>query len=78
MCNFAHDIHNHLGWIDKVISELSDNVYVTVDLDVFDQSIMPSVGTPEPGGLEWYPVLDLLKTIIDKKNLVGFDITELC
>jgi agmatinase len=51
---FAKDIHNNTDWIKKVMSRLSDNVYITIDLDVFDPSIMPSTGTPEPGGLFWY------------------------
>jgi agmatinase len=75
---FAEEIHNNTGWINKVISKLSENVYITIDLDVFDPSIMPSTGTPEPGGLLWYDVLELLKTVCDKKNLVGFDVVELC
>jgi agmatinase len=75
---FAKDIHNNTDWIKKVISKLSDNVYVTIDLDVFDPSIMPSTGTPEPGGLLWYNVLALLKTVSNKKNIVGFDVVELC
>jgi len=75
---FAKDIHNNTDWIKKVISKLSDNVYVTIDLDVFDPSIMPSTGTPEPGGLLWYDVLALLKTVSNKKNIVGFDVVELC
>ena len=75
---FAKDIHNNMDWIEKVISILSDNVYVTIDMDVFDPSIMPSTGTPEPGGLLWYDVLVLLKTVSVKKNIVGFDVVELC
>ncbi len=75
---FAKDIHNNTGWIAKVISRLTENVYITIDLDVFDPSIMPSTGTPEPGGLLWYDVLHLLKTLCKKKNLVGFDVVELC
>ena len=75
---FAKDIHNNTDWIKKVISKLSDNVYITIDLDVFDPSIMPSTGTPEPGGLLWYDVLALLKTASKKKNIVGFDVVELC
>lgn len=75
---FAEEIHNNTDWINKVISKLSENVYITTDLDVFDPSIMPSTGTPEPGGLLWYDVLKLLKTVCEKKNLVGFDIVELC
>jgi len=75
---FAKDIYNNTDWIKKVISILSDNVYITIDLDVFDPSIMPSTGTPEPGGLRWYDVLELLKAVSNKNNVVGFDVVELC
>jgi len=75
---FAKDIVGAHDWIDKVISLLSDNVYVTIDLDVFDPSIMPSTGTPEPGGLGWYGVLALLKNLCSIKNVIGFDVVELC
>jgi agmatinase len=75
---FAKDIHNYTGWIDKVVSKLSEKVYITIDLDVFDPSIMPSTGTPEPGGLLWYDVLSLLKTVCNVRDVVGFDVVELC
>jgi N1-aminopropylagmatine ureohydrolase len=75
---FAERLDADAGWIGKVVSILSQNVYVTVDLDVFDPSIMPSTGTPEPGGLLWYDVLRLLKAVSEKKNVVGFDVVELC
>ncbi|MBN1393102.1 MAG: agmatinase [Sedimentisphaerales bacterium] len=75
---FAKDIYDNMDWIKKVISKLSDSVYITIDLDVFDPSIMPSTGTPEPGGLMWYDVLALLKAVSAKKNIVGFDVVELC
>jgi len=75
---FAKDIYNNTDWIKKVVSILSDNVYITIDLDVFDPSIMPSTGTPEPGGLLWYDVLELLKAVSNKNNVVGFDVVELC
>ena len=64
--------------MDKVVDKLSDNVYLTIDLDAFDPSIMPAVGTPEPGGLLWYQTLELLEKVIDQKNIVGFDVVELC
>jgi agmatinase len=64
---WAGDICNNDGWIKKVVSKLSEKVYVTIDLDVFDPSIMPSTGTPEPGGLMWYEVLELLKAIIRRR-----------
>jgi agmatinase len=65
------------GWIKEVISDLSQDVYITVDLDIFDTGIMPSVGTPEPGGLSWCEVLELLFQTAQNKNIVGFDIVEL-
>ena len=75
---FAEDIHNRTDWINEAVGKLSKKVYITIDLDVFDPSIMPSTGTPEPGGLLWYDVLRLLKTVSDKKDIVGFDVVELC
>lgn len=75
---YAKDIHDNRQWIDKVVELLGDDVYITIDLDVFDPSVMPSTGTPEPGGLLWYDVLELLKKVTEKKNLIGFDVVELC
>lgn len=75
---FAKNLYNNTDWVEEVISRLSNNVYITVDLDVFDPSIMSSTGTPEPGGLLWYDVLTLLKAVSDKRNVVGFDVVELC
>lgn len=74
----VYDILDIPNWKAKIKDALSDNVYISIDLDVFDPSIMPSVGTPEPGGLGWYEVLDLIKYIMQYKNIVGLDITELC
>ena len=75
---YASDIYNTKEWIGKVAEKLTEHVYVTIDLDVFDPSIMPSTGTPEPGGLGWYDVIDLLEIVSKKKNIVGFDVVELC
>jgi len=75
---YAHEIHDSREWINKAVGKLSANVYVTIDVDVFDTGIMPSTGTPEPGGLGWYQVTRLLKAVAEKKNLAGFDVTELC
>ena len=75
---FAKDIYTDKYWIEKVISKLSDKVYVTIDLDVLDPSIMPSTGTPEPGGLLWYDFLGLLRAVFENKDVVGFDVAELC
>jgi agmatinase len=75
---FAEDIHNNKKWIDQVLKKLTCNVYITIDLDVFDSSVMPSTGTPEPGGLFWYDCISLLKKVSGKKNIVGFDVVEMC
>lgn len=75
---FARDILSNKKWTEKVLSKLSENVYLTIDLDVFDPSIMPSTGTPEPGGLLWYDVLGLLRAVFENRNVAGFDVVELC
>jgi agmatinase len=75
---YASDIQGRTDWIGRVIKRLSRDVYVTVDLDVFDPSVMPSTGTPEPGGLGWYDIMNLLKRVSSEKNIVGFDVVELC
>jgi agmatinase len=75
---YASEMRNSPDWMKRVIGKLSRNVYITIDLDVFDPSIMPSTGTPEPGGPGWYEVLDLLGIISKRKNIVGFDVVELC
>ena len=76
-CFWAHEIAENPNWIEDVLSKVSGNVYITIDLDAFDPSIAPSTGTPEPGGLAWYPTLKLLKKVFEKCNVVAFDIVEL-
>jgi agmatinase len=77
---FAHDICDGQSrkWIDKCVGLLTENVYITIDLDVFDPSILPATGTPEPGGMNWYGVTALMKEVFKKRNVVGFDVVELC
>ncbi len=75
---FAHQIAGQTGWIDRVIGGLTDKVYVTIDLDVFDPAVMPSTGTPEPGGLYWYEVTSLLAEVCRRRTVVGFDVVEMC
>ena len=65
------------AWIGRVLKALPADVYVTVDLDAFDPSIMPSTGTPEPGGLDWYRALAVLREVARRKRVVGFDVVEL-
>jgi len=62
---------------ELLASETGDPLYITVDLDVFDPSVMPATGTPEPGGLDWYEVTAILKRVIEEKKVVGFDVVEL-
>ena len=63
---------------EDITALLSDNVYVTIDLDVFDPSIVPAVGTPEPGGMQWHEALNLLRTVTLHRHVIGFDLVELC
>ncbi len=65
------------AWMDKALDALPDQVYLTVDLDGFDPSLVPCTGTPEPGGLQWYPVIRFLKRLCSEKTVVGMDIMEL-
>jgi len=58
------------------VNKLSENVYITFDVDGFDPSIMPSTGTPEPNGLQWQETMDLLFLIGKKKKIVGADVVE--
>ncbi len=74
---YAEDIAQRNDWQQSVIDKLGNDIYLTIDLDYFDPSILPSTGTPEPGGLGWYPTLDLLKKLAKQKNIIGFDIVEL-
>lgn len=73
---FGHDLYD--DWMDDAIGQMTPNVFITIDLDAFDPSIMPATGTPEPGGLLWFETLEFLKLMFKKKNVVGFDIVELC
>ena len=75
---FAHEMAVDDNWMDSALDQITENVFISIDLDVFDPSIMPSTGTPEPGGLLWYETLEFLKQVFEEKNVVGFDIVELC
>jgi agmatinase len=73
----AADMHESSAWMTKALDHLSDDIYLTIDLDFFDPSIMPAVGTPEPGGGLWYPTLEFLRKLAVSKSIVGFDVVEL-
>lgn len=75
---FAHEMAINEDWMDDVIDQLTSNVFITFDLDALDPSIFPATGTPEPGGLLYYETLEFLKRVFDEKNVVGFDMVELC
>jgi agmatinase len=75
---YAHAIAGQTDWQQKALQTLSKNVYITIDLDVFDPSVLPSTGTPEPGGLRYYEVLHFLRSVFAHYNVVGFDVVELC
>jgi len=73
---FAHDMAVNEDWMDDVIDQLTSNVFITFDLDALDPSILPSTGTPEPGGLFYYETLEFLQRVFDEKNVVGFDMVS--
>ena len=74
---FGEDIKHSTAWMEESIKLMTDDVYITLDLDVLDPSIMPSTGTPEPNGLSWSEITRYLKNVFNSRNVVGFDIVEL-
>lgn len=73
---WAKDIVGRTDWIDSAINSLTENVYLTIDIDGLDPSLVPTTGTPEPGGLGWYEVLALINKLAQKKRVVGMDLVE--
>lgn len=73
---WAKDIVGRTDWIDEAVNSLTENVYLTIDIDGLDPSIMPSTGTPEPGGLGWYETLNLIRQVAEKRRIVGMDLVE--
>lgn len=76
-CFFAHEMHDKKSWMKNSLDLLTDQVYITLDLDVFDPSIMQATGTPEPGGMDWYTMMEYLRLVFNNRNVLGFDIVEL-
>jgi len=74
----SHELYRDKTKYLRALDMLTENVYITLDLDVFDPSLMPSTGTPEPGGPDYYEIMGFLKEVMMKKNVVGFDVVELC
>jgi agmatinase len=75
---YSHELFYDKSLYGRAIDKLSDNVYITIDLDVFDPAVMPSTGTPEPGGPPYYELLHFLRDVIINRNVVGIDVVELC
>jgi agmatinase len=75
---YCHQLLSKHDMLVPALEKITGPVYLTVDLDVFDPSVMPSVGMPEPGGLSWQAVIDIIKAISGKLNVIGADIVELC
>lgn len=75
---FDYELHSHPAKLDEALGMLRTPVYVTLDLDVFDPALMPAVGTPEPGGLDWYTVLKILRYVGENYRVLGCDVVELC
>lgn len=75
---FSHMIKTDSNCKEKVSAQLTKNVYLTIDLDVLDPSIMPSTGTPEPDGLLYHDITELVELVNSEHNIVGFDVVELC
>lgn len=73
---WAKDIVGKTNWIDDAVDSLTDNVYLTIDIDGLDPSLVPTTGTPEPGGLGWYETLTLIRTLAKKRRIVGMDLVE--
>ncbi len=73
----AHVIHADPDWVKRIVPQLSARTWLTVDLDGFDSSLMPATGTPEPGGLFWHQVMELVRALSEHTEVVGFDVVEL-
>ncbi|MDP3774504.1 MAG: agmatinase [Gemmatimonadales bacterium] len=74
---FAEEVASGEQWIDRVLAALGKDVYLTIDVDYFDPSLVPSTGTPEPGGGTWYPTMRLLERVFQEKRVVAADVVEL-
>lgn len=75
-CFMAQEMQQDQGWMERSLNMMTDDVYITIDLDALDPSIMPATGTPEPGGMLWYETVTYLKRVFAEKRVVGFDIVE--
>ncbi len=74
---WARECQKDDKWMSRALDALPDKIYLTIDVDGFDPSLIPCTGTPEPGGLAWYPVLEFLRRLCAAKTVVGADVMEL-
>lgn len=74
---YAHQVRKNNNWMEDAINTLGKDVYLTIDADGFDPSVMPCVGTAEPNGLYWDETITFLQKVFEKRNVVGFDIVEI-
>ena len=74
---WADEMWEDDGWMERALEALGESVYLTVDLDYFDPSLVPSTGTPEPGGGDWYRTLRFLRKVFRERTVVGCDVVEL-
>lgn len=74
---WAKDVVGRSDWHEDAISHLTENVYLTIDIDGLDPSLVPTTGTPEPGGLGWYDALGIIRAVARTRKIVGMDVTEL-
>jgi len=75
---YMSDLTSNTASVDQIADSLSEDVYITIDVDVLDPSIMPAVGTPEPDGMSWRQILDIMESVTLRKHVVGFDLMEFC
>ena len=67
---------NREGYLKAILENSGENIYLTIDVDALDPSVMPATGTPEPGGFSYWELLDLIEPIFREKNVIGCDVVE--
>jgi agmatinase len=75
---YMSDLASNTASIDRILDSVGEDVYVTIDVDVLDPSIMPAVGTPEPDGMSWQQILGIIESVASRRHVVGFDLMEFC
>jgi agmatinase len=73
---FGHELDTAGAWITRAFEAMGSDVYISIDVDYFDPSLVPSTGTPEPGGGQWYPTLELLRRVFNERRVHAVDVVE--